>query len=150
MYNLIRDLLNVSSALLNDARNEIDLNERNEMTPWSWCESKKRACNRRHREKECGCDNPYNIKENRDEYVIEFTDDFDGYKVEIEYEDYVLTLKAKKEEGNKTTTLSYIMTLPDEIVDDPDRIKAENIEGNHIKVTIPKVEKHNSRKIEIQ
>ena len=122
-----------------------------------------RALSKCHSDNKCSCghkcskkerkedDNyPYKIKENENEYVIHFTDDFDGYKVEIEYEDYTLTLSAKKVEGNKTTTLTYVMSLPDDIDDEPNMIKAKNIEGNNILVTIPKVCKNKCRKIEIQ
>ena len=146
MYGLLTEIIN---SLADVYLNEV---EREKMA-YSKCHSdNKCSCGERCCEKECNENdgNPYKIKENDNEYVIHFTDDFDGYKVEIEYEDYTLKLSARKKEGNKTTTLTYVMSLPDDIDDKADMIKAKNIEGNNILVTIPKVCKNKCRKIEIQ
>lgn len=146
MYGLLTEIIN---SLADVYLNEV---EREKMA-YSKCHSdNKCSSGERCCKKECdGNDNnPYKIKENDNEYVIHFTDDFDGYKVEIEYEDYTLKLSAKKKEGNKTTTLTYVMSLPDDIDDKAYMIKAKNIEGNNILVTIPKVCKNKCGKIEIQ
>ena len=145
MYNLLTEVI---SALANEC---IDRIERIEEAQ-SRCHSENKcSCDEKCCRKECdNNDGPYNIKEGESEYIIFFTDDFKDYKVEIEYEDHMLTLSAKKVEGNKTTKLTYAMSLPEDIDENPNSIEAKKIDGNHIKVTIPKRAENKGRKIEIK
>lgn len=145
MYSLLTEVI---SALANECLDRI---ERIEEAPSRCHSDNKCSCDEKCCRKECDDnDGPYRIKENESEYAIFFTDDFDGYRVEIEYEDHMLTLSAKKVEGNKTTKLTYSMSLPDDIDDNPSKIEAKKIDGNHIKVTIPKHCENKCRKIEIK
>ena len=147
MYNLLAELL---ESFMTANSNERVESER--LPLWSHSENIK-SCS--HSGGCCNCKNDtieehYFVKETENAYELYFTDDFTGYKVDLEYEDYKLKLTATKEEDNKSTKITYEMSLPQDINNDANKIEAKNMEGNRIMVSLPKAQNNNKRKIEIR